>query len=330
MDILLALVFLIVIVMWQMRRTPHGPIQLKTAIALKAMNFGSQPRSIEGLRREMVMRAKGSPKPELTSIVDYAPVLNGAQLPMRLYKSNAEDTLPLVIFFHGGGWVAGSIESHDSQARQLAIESECAVLSVDYRLAPEHPYPAAYDDALATLAWVRQQHTELGVDINNIAVSGDSAGGNLAAALAIADQDTTDAPIKAQLLVYPVTDVSGFDSDSYQKFDNGFMLTRDAMKAFTLSYSAKDKAVAASPQVSPMNQPSVERVAPAMILTAGFDPLKDDGRRYADKLKDAGVSVEYAEYKESIHGFWGQPKLGSEGVRAMKESGAYLRRLLKS
>ncbi len=328
MDILLALVFLIAIVLWQMRRTPHGPIQLKTAIALKALEFGGQPRSVDGLRRTLEQRAKGVPKPAMADVQELAPELNGQPLPMRLYKPVADANLPLVMFYHGGGWVAGSIDSHDGQARQLAQESGCAVLSVDYRLAPENPYPAGYDDSMSAVQWAVENAELLGVDVSKIAVSGDSAGGNLATAAAIAFKENTAINIVAQVLVYPVTDVSGFESESYRAFDNGYMLTRDAMRAFTQAYSALDKDVAAAPQVSPMNQKDVSGLADALIITAGFDPLKDDGRRYADKLRDAGVEVEYEDFSESIHGFWGQPKLGSEGVRAMKVCGEYLRRKL--
>jgi len=327
MDILIALIFLIVFVIWQMGRTPHGKIQIKTALALRIAEASAQPKTIGGIRRLMLKNADLSRQPEMASVEDVTIEQTDDDLLVRIYKPTAESLLPAVLFFHGGGWVAGSVDTHDAQARQLAKHSGCAVLSVDYRLAPEHLFPAALDDAKTALKWLASQGGEYGLDVARVAVAGDSAGGNLAAALAVESQDD-ELNIRAQLLVYPVTDISRFDRESYDKFEEGFMLTRDAMKLFAASYIDRDQSLSKDPRVSPIFAERLSNVAPAMVLTAGFDPLLDEGKAYADKLAQQGVDVIYENYPRSIHGFWGRAALGSEGVKAMRRSAEYLKQKL--
>jgi acetyl esterase len=224
----------------------------------------------------------------------------GGDVPLRIYSPHvAANNAPALVFYHGGGWVIGNIETHDDICRALACAAECVVISVDYRLAPEHCFPAAADDALAAYRWVRDHSSELGVDASRIAVGGDSAGGNLAA---VVSQDTKndDVPICFQLLIYPVTDLR-CASASHESFADGFFLTRQAMLWFRGHYLADESAIE-DPRVSPLLAEDLSGLPPAFVATAGFDPLRDEGRAYAEKLGAAGVSVSYRCYEGTIHG----------------------------
>jgi acetyl esterase len=204
---------------------------------------------------------------------------------------------PLLVFFHGGGFVYGDLDSHDTAARFLAARSGVRVLAVEYGLAPEHPFPAAYDDALAAFAWVREHAAEVSADPDRIGVGGDSAGGNLAAGVALA----AGPGCAFQLLVYPVTQ---FDEEtpSRQAFRSGFYLTSEFIELAGSSY-VQDGTDPRDPRLSPLHADVPDGVAPAFIATAGFDPLRDEGEAYADKLAAAGVQVEAWRYPDQIHGF---------------------------
>jgi len=207
---------------------------------------------------------------------------------------------PTLVFLHGGGFVYGGLESHDAVCRVLAEAAGVQVVAVDYRLAPEHPFPAAYDDCVAAYAWIVEHAAELSVDPDRLAVGGDSAGGNLAAGVAI-EAARTGLPLAFQLLVYPVTD-SATESESRRLFGDGFYLTREFVELATQTYlplhdDRKD------PRASPLYVDVPEGLAPAHVVTAGFDPLRDEGEAYADKLTTAGVHVELVRYPGLIHGF---------------------------
>src|SRR3989441_9931952 len=194
--------------------------------------------------------------------------------------------LPALVFFHGGGWVIGDIEPHAVLCRQLTAGAGISVVNVDYRLAPEHKFPAAVDDAWAATRWVAAHAAALGIDAGRLAVGGDSAGGNLAAVVALLARDHGAPSLALQVLVYPVTDV-GAESQSYADFAEGFMLTGDLMRWFTGHYLT-GKHDAGDWRLSPLRAPSLARVAPAMVVMAGFDPLRDEGDAYARKLSEAG------------------------------------------
>jgi acetyl esterase len=240
------------------------------------------------------------------------------EIPVRVYRQygsglgsgpDGHTSLPAIVFFHGGGWVCGDLETHDATCRMLAAVSHCLVVAVDYRLAPEHPYPAAVEDALAAYRWVHQNHLELGISPGQVGVMGDSAGGNLAAVVAQElragpGSATNDVPPPvAQGLVYPALDAR-LDSPSMDSMGSGLFLTRANMEYYRRQYlpEQSDWEVAGA---SPLLAPEVSGLAPALIVTAGFDPLREDGSRYAEKLRQAGVEVEYRCYDDQIHGFMG-------------------------
>jgi acetyl esterase len=223
-------------------------------------------------------------------------------LPGRLYTPSGDlpDPTGLLVFFHGGGFVHGDLDSHDAPCRFLADRAGVRVLAVDYRRAPEHPFPAAYDDAVASLRWAFDNARTLGVDPARIAVGGDSAGGNLAAGAAVAAA-REGLPLAFQLLVYPATDATR-QTRSLELFGNGFYLSREYMEVANACY-LPDEGDRKDPRASPLFETVPDGLAPAYIATAGFDPLRDEGEEYARKLCDAGVRVEMRRFPDLIHGF---------------------------
>jgi acetyl esterase len=222
--------------------------------------------------------------------------------------------------------VIGDLETHDVLCRQLTAASGASVISVDYRLAPEHKFPAAAEDAWAATRWVVAHAAELGLDAGRLAVGGDSAGANLATVVALMARDAGGPAIKLQVLIYPVTDVMR-ETRSYADFAEGYMLTRDSMRWFIAHYlSSRD--AARDWRVSPLRAPSLAGLPPALIVTAGFDPLRDEGEIYANRLRDAGVMVDHVCYGGMVHGFLGMGKLLDTAMRAVAHIGGSLQQAL--
>jgi acetyl esterase len=229
-------------------------------------------------------------------------------VPVRLYRPlpiEGAPALPVLLYFHGGGWVVGDLDTHDAVCRDLAHLAGIAVVAVDYRLAPEHPYPAAQDDALVALRWVRREHARLGILPHALAVGGDSAGGQLATLTARALRDAGEPPARHQLLIYPVTDRT-LSTPSSRQNAVGYGLTTEGMAWYWGRYmgaAASAASAAAWDAASPMHAGPLAGLPPALILTAGFDPLRDEGRGYADALSRAGVPTQYVCFERQIHGF---------------------------
>ncbi|MFZ2469339.1 MAG: alpha/beta hydrolase [Parvibaculum sedimenti] len=244
------------------------------------------------------------------------------EIPLRLYTPVAagSEALPVLVYFHGGGWVIGDLETHDALCRTLANESGCKVVAVDYRLAPEHKFPAAAEDAFAAVQWVEAHAAEIGVDANRIAVAGDSAGGNLAAVVSLMARDAKGPHISFQMLIYPVTDTNT-DTISYREFAEGHFLERDGMIWFFNHYLGDvDRN---DPRVAPLKAASHQGLPPAYVVTGGYDVLRDEGRAYAETLKKAGVPVEHVNYEGMIHGFFnlqGVLDTGREAVKAAAQA----------
>ncbi|WP_246142461.1 alpha/beta hydrolase [Nocardioides rubriscoriae] len=244
-------------------------------------------------------------------------------VPARLYTPRgAASTTPLLVFFHGGGFVYGGLDSHDASCRVLAEGAGVRVLAVDYRLAPEAPFPAAYEDALAALRWVVKNADTLGADPTRLAVGGDSAGGNLAAAVAN-EAAREGLPLAFQLLVYPATDNTRA-TRSLELFGEGFYLTHGFMALATESY-LPDPSTRLDPRSSPLHDTVPDGLAPAYVATAGFDPLRDEGEAYARQLADAGVSVELKRFPDQIHGFFNIVGVGRRSRAAVDEIAAALK-----
>lgn len=250
------------------------------------------------------------------------------EIALRLYKPTEQASLqPVLVGFHGGGYIRGSINSHDGLFRRLAKYSGCTVLSVDYRLAPENPYPAAVDDAYAVLRWVQENGAAKGLDPDRVAVGGDSSGGNLAA---VAAQDAlrhgTPQPL-FQLLLYPSIDAN-LTAPSHTIFANGFFLTEERMHWYRDSY-LQNKEVRNDERASPGLTKNLKGLAPALIITAGFDPLRDEAEEYAKALKEANVPVGMIRFDGMVHGFMSLTGLFNEAEEALKTAAEALKTQLK-
>ncbi len=267
-----------------------------------------------------------SPAPPVSRTRDHTLMRGNTQIVLREVRPagvEAEQVLPVLIYLHGGGWVVGDIDSHDVLCRSLSQAAGCTVISVDYRRAPEHRFPAAYDDALAAHAWVLAHARQLCVAPDRIAMGGDSAGGNLAAAACLGLRGQPHAPV-FQLLIYPTTAMRT-DTPSYQAHAEGRGLTRAGMAAYMSAYLGPD-GPAEDWRASPLLAPSLQGLPPALVLTAGFDPLRDDGLLYADALSAAGVPTQYLCFERQIHGFLLLGQLIDEVQTAIDVCGAALRR----
>ncbi|MFC7166702.1 alpha/beta hydrolase [Halospeciosus flavus] len=221
------------------------------------------------------------------------------EVPVRVYR-DVDAPAPVLVFYHGGGWTLGTLDSVGAICRELATRSGCVVVSIDYRLAPEHPFPAPLDDAYAALEWVADNAAALGgTDV--LAVGGTSAGGNLDAAVALRARDADGPDVDHQTLLYPITD-HAFDTDSYRENADGPLLTRADMTWFWEQY-LRSPVDAANPYASVVRAPDLSGLPEATVVTAGFDPLRDDGRAYAERLDDAGTPVEHHHYPSMAHGF---------------------------
>jgi len=237
---------------------------------------------------------------EVEKVVDLNITSN---LRARAYYPDTELLKPLLVYYHGGGWVIGDLDTHDHICRKLAREVNCVVLSVDYQLAPEHPFPEPLNDCYAALEWAVANAVELGIDPNRIAVGGDSAGGNLSAAVAIRARDEAGPELLMQLLIYPVT-CSDMTQRSFEENADGYMLTRDAMAWFWDHY-IRDQQDRSNPLAAPLFLENFNNLPAAHIITAEFDPLRDEGEAYARQLSNAGVAVTCIRYDGVIHGFFG-------------------------
>ena len=279
--------------------------------------------------REMYLAARfvSNPEPpELESARDFSiPAPHGA-IPARIYTPKTlrkkEGLSPCLVFFHGGGWVIGNIESHDVVCRKLAHEGELMVISVDYHLAPEHRFPAAADDALTATQWVAANAKQLGIDANSLLVGGDSAGGNLAAVTALAAREAGP-KLAGQVLIYPATDFA-MNTPSHSEPETSILLTHSVIKWFCNHYlqGADINDWRASP-----SRANLSGLPPAYVLVAGGDPLRDEGNEYAEKLKAAGVAVTYRFFPGQFHGFFTMGKLLNQANIAATEISVWLKAL---
>jgi acetyl esterase len=242
----------------------------------------------------------------------------------RHYRPINGDGEPLLVFYHGGGQVIGDIETHDDVCRQICREGGLHVLSVDYRLAPEHKAPAGSDDAFAAFQWALDHAGELGADPGRVAVGGDSAGGNLAALVSLRARNEGSRLPALQLLLYPVTNYSG-QTRSQTLFAEGFFLTKNDLQFCGQQFLDGAQVDAADPRVSPLVAGDFSGLPPALVVTAGFDPLRDEGRQYADAMREAGVTVDYREFGSLVHAFANFFPLGGGSAAAMAETISALR-----
>jgi acetyl esterase len=286
--------------------------------------IGGTPASDEQLQQARdglaMLHAGGSlPPPDVYAVGD----LDADGVPVRVYRPSEQDGLPVVVFLHGGGWTIGDIDCYDTLCRTLANEAGVTVVSVGYRLAPEHPFPAPLDDCFQALQWTAKNASEFEADGSRLAIMGDSAGGNLAAVCALMARNAGAPALALQVLVYPVTDYS-FSTASYAENGTGHVLSEQQMRWFWDCYT-RGVEDTDDWRLSPLRCADVGGVAPALVITAEHDPLRDEGEAYAERLRDAGVPVEMTRYAGMIHPFFALPGMMDDGRTAMTQVTSALR-----
>lgn len=298
--------------------------------ALKALAEANLPaiESLTAQRAREVMnamsKARGGVPAPIERAEDKAAPGPAGDVPVRVYRPKGDGPFPAVIYFHGGGHVFGDLDTHDIIARNICAGSEAVVVAVDYRLAPEHKFPAAADDAWAAYLWVREQGAALEIDASRLAVAGDSAGANLAAVVALMARDAGHTNLRMQVLIYPVADYN-LVGDSYVRFATGYgILTADAMKWFRGHYLTRDED-ADDWRASPIKASSLANLPPTLIVAAQCDVLCDDGIALAAALRAAGTPVERREYAGMIHGFFGMAPAIDDAVAAQRDVSNALR-----
>ena len=312
--------------------TPHGRLDLLFAVGLKLA--GSQPppgttpieeerAAIRAVTRLWWGEARPLPRVEDRRI----PGPDG-EIPIRVYWPSRGERQPILVYYHGGGFRLGDLDTYDPICRELAARSGAVVVSVAYRLAPEHVYPAAVVDSYAALEWVHAHAADIGGDPNRLAVGGDSAGGNLAAVVALKARDHSGPPIAFQLLIYPVLDFAAMETESHRLFADGFIIG-GAAHEFTRDSYLPNSADRRHPYASPLRSDVFTGLPPALVITAQFDPLRDEGELYARKLSDAGGHARVTRYQGVPHAFlYTPPALSSKVDEALDEAATAIREAL--
>ena len=331
--VIAALLVVIVVSIFMVRSwtlTPYGRLDPRVAILLKytelrKIDLFEKGRSIALVREFskhggflVMSKPEGLREVKNTEIPGRA-----GMVPVRIYLPEGKSPFPVVLFFHGGGYVIGDLDTHDNICGKLSGKTPAVVVSVQYRLAPEHVFPAALDDAFDSLLWVLANARRMQWDQKRIAVAGDSAGANLSAAVAHMARDR-GLKLSAQVLIYPGLDLSSLETESHVNFAKGYYLTRRYIEKFRELY-VPDRPMWTDARVSPLLAKNFRDLPPALVVTAGFDPFRDDGAAYAEKLKGAGVPVILSNYPGMIHGFVSMDRILPDADSAINECAAFLR-----
>ncbi|MBV9385540.1 MAG: alpha/beta hydrolase [Chroococcidiopsidaceae cyanobacterium CP_BM_ER_R8_30] len=271
-----------------------------------------------------IMLGQSLPMQKITDVVTAG---RHGDIPLKLYYPRQQSALGVIVFFHGGGWIGGNFQTHDAMCRRLAHQSGVAVIAVGYRLAPRYPFAIALEDGYDTLQWVVQQAASLGVDANSLIVIGDSAGGNLAAALCLMAKDAQKPNIRGQVLLYPITDGT-LSQPSVKQYANGPYLTKAQLKRFVQDYARTPNDIY-HPYFSPLLATNLTQLPPALIITGQYDPLHDEGQAYAERLRLAGNQVQFTDYMGMIHGFLSFPGFCHGAKPAFAEIAAFIDSLFK-
>jgi acetyl esterase len=284
------------------------------ALNLKPVEESTPAEARDSIR---VRTAALGPFEDVAAVADHRVPVAGGEVTVRAYSPGGSGPHPALVYYHGGGWVIGDLDTHDGLCRSLTNAARCAVLSVDYRLAPEWRYPVAVEDSYAALTWVVANAARLGIDPRRVAVGGDSAGGNLATVMALMARERRGPALVHQVLIYPVTD-HRLDTPSYVENATGYVLTREGMRWFWNHYLARE-AEGREPHASPLRAPSLAGLPPALVITAECDPLRDEGEAYAARLRDAGVPVTLTRYSGMFHGFVRMTRILDKARTALDE-----------
>ena len=307
--------------------TPHGRLDLLFAIGLRLAAPpppGTRPVEEERAALREILLSWSDPQP-LPRVEDRRIPGPAGDIPIRVYAPSRATRLPILVFYHGGGFRLGDLDTHDALCRDLAARSGALIVSVGYRLAPEHVYPAAADDSYAALAWVHAHAEAIGGDATRLAVGGDSAGGNLAAAVSLKARDSAGPPLVFQLLIYPLVNFAEMETASHTLFAEGYIIG-GAAHEFTRDTYLPNPADRRHPYASPLLADDLTGLPPALVITAAFDPLRDEGEWYARKLAAAGVPARVTRYAGVPHAFlYTPPSLSRKADSALDEAAAALR-----
>lgn len=298
--------------MSELKFHPHIAGLIKAAQEADAPPLSEMTAEEARAARNPVITDHLGPAREMARVEDFQVPVDGTEITVRVFTPEGRGPFPILVYFHGGGWVVGNIDTHDSLCRNLAGEAGCMVAAVDYRLAPENKYPVPLNDCYAATCWVADRAAELGGDPARLAVGGDSCGGGLAASVCLRARDESGPEIGFQLLVYPVTDLSDMDKETYRFYADKLILTLDGMKYFRGSYLRSDED-GLETLASPLLAEDLTGLPPALVMVAEHDVLTSDGELYAKRLKEAGVPTTYSVYPGLIHLFFGMAALGMEG-----------------
>ncbi len=298
---------------------PHPTAQELIALADAAPvpgNNGLTPTGARDRFEQLTADLSVEPVETVETYPIPGPEANPEGIPVRVYEPTADPPYPLLVYYHGGGFTVGSLDTHDNVCAALTNRADCLTVSVDYRLAPEHPFPAALEDCYAALEWAADFADDLDADADRLAVAGDSAGGTLSAAVALMARDLDGPDLVHQGLIYPATASSAtHEFPSYEENAEGYFLEMDAMEWYYDNY-IQSPVHAQNPYASPLVADDLADLPPATVITAGFDPLRDEGRAYAERLADAGVDTDHLHYEEMIHGFVSLPEFIPRGADA--------------
>ncbi|RLJ77857.1 acetyl esterase [Salisediminibacterium halotolerans] len=313
------------IFIWQ--TTEEGRLPAKTAVVLHAINNDLVPLDTN-ITPPRIVTGGSSSGPSLLREEIYVPVQGEAQIPMRMYRPQGEGPYPIIMYYHGGAFMEGygNVDTHDNIIRSIASRTNSIVLAPSYRLAPDYEYPVAVEDSYAALNWAYDHAESFNGDSNRLSVAGDSAGGNIAAIMALMSRDRDGPPIQAQALLYPLTTFLDMTFESRETYDSGyFLLSRSVM------YRARDvytpnESMWSSPYTSPLNADELYDLPPALVITAEFDPLRDEGEAYAKRLADYENSVQTTRYRGVMHGFISFYEVMQSGRAGMQELSSFLNR----
>jgi acetyl esterase len=307
---------------------PLDPQAQKVVDAVTALNLKPIPQSTPDEARESMRTRTAAlgPVEDVPAVADHRVPVAGGEITVRVYRPAGHGPHPVLVYYHGGGWVIGDLYTHDGICRSIVNAAGCAVASVDYRLAPEFKYPTAVEDSYAALQWTVANAARLGLDPARIAVGGDSAGGNLAAVMALVARDRRGPRLLLQVLLYPVTD-HDFSTPSYRENATGYLLTAEDMRWFWRHYLAREEQ-GREPTASPLRAKSLADLPPALVITAGCDPLRDEGEAYAQRLREAGTAVTLTQYPGMFHGFARMTRILDQSRVLLGEMAGALRKAL--
>lgn len=311
-------------------RTTHGKVEFKTGLALKFLkDYTGDDVLVVRKQFKKMMKTDYAKKLPISTVDNLTIGTSQRQVPVRFYSDSDSNTVPLIIFIHGGGWCIGDLDSHDQQCRRLVKETGFALLAVDYALSPEAKFPVALNETVEIIMKLTSGEIDLKADTTKLAIIGDSAGGNMTITSALKlIESGDDQAIKCIVPVYPVTNCVDGKTGSFTKFSEGYILTAHLMDLFNKNYIAEGQNLK-DPYLSPLFSDTLHQLPPCFVLTAAYDPLRDEGEQFADKLKSLGNQVELKRYENCVHSFFGQQEFGQNGLVAVKDVSTFLKKHLK-